>query len=53
MGFDKRKKGKNVKAEEFTREMKNRHEEARAALVKAQEEMKKQADRKKKRSRRI
>ena len=53
MGFDIRKKGKNVKAEEFTREMKNRHEKARAALVKAQEEMKKQADRKKKRSRRI
>jgi len=50
MGFDIRKKEKNMKAEEFTREMKNRHEEARAALVKAQKEMKKQADRKKKRS---
>ena len=53
MGFDIRKKGKNVKAEEFTREMKNRYEEARAVLVKAQKEMKKQVDRKKKRSRRI
>jgi len=53
MVFDIRKKGKNVKAEEFTREMKNRHEEARVALVKAQEEMKKQADRKKEGSRRI
>jgi len=40
MGFDIRKKGKNEKAEEFAREMKERHEEARAALVKSQEEMK-------------
>jgi len=40
MGFDIRKKGKNEKAEEFAREMKKRHEEARVALVKAQEEMK-------------
>ena len=53
MVFDIRKKGENVKAEEFTREMKDRHEKARVALVKAQEEMKKQADRKKKGSRRI
>jgi len=35
IGFDIRKKGKNEKAEEFAREMKERHEEARAALVKA------------------
>jgi len=48
MGFDIRKKGKNEKAEEFTREMKERHEEARAALVKSQEEMKRQADRSRK-----
>ena len=48
MGFDIRKKGKNEKAEEFAREMKERHEEARAALVKAQEEMKRQADRNRK-----
>ena len=48
MGFDIRKKGKNEKAEEFAREMKERHEEARAALVKAQKEMKKQADRSRK-----
>ena len=34
MGFDIRKKGKNKKAEEFVREIKERHEEARAALVK-------------------
>ena len=45
MGFDIRKKGKNEKAEEFVKEMKERHEEARAALVKSQEEMKRQADR--------
>jgi len=48
MGFDIRKKGKNEKAQEFAREMKERHEEARAALVKAQEEMKRQADRNRK-----
>ena len=41
MGFDIRKKGKNEKAEEFARKMKERHEEARAVLVKSQEEMKK------------
>jgi len=40
MGFDIRKKGKNEKAEEFAREMKERHEEVRVALVKSQEEMK-------------
>ena len=48
MGFDIRKKGKNEKAEEFAREMKKRHEEARATLVKSQEEMKRQADRNRK-----
>ena len=48
MGFDIRKKGKNEKAEEFVKEMKGRHEEARAALVKSQEEMKRQADRSRK-----
>ena len=40
MGFDIRKKRKNEKAEEFVREMKKRHEETRAALVRSQEEMK-------------
>ena len=40
MGFDIRKKGKNEKAEEFVKEIKERHEEARTALVKSQEEMK-------------
>ena len=48
MGFDIRKKGKNKKAEEFVREMKERHEETRAALVKSQEKMKRQADRSRK-----
>jgi len=48
MGFDIRKKGKNEKAEKFMKEMKERHEEARAALVKLQEEMKRQADRNRK-----
>ena len=41
MGFDIRKKGKNEKVEEFAREMKKRHEEARVALMKSQEKMKK------------
>ena len=48
MGFDIRKKRKNKKAEEFAREMKKRHEETRAALVRSQEEMKRQADRNRK-----
>jgi len=48
MGFDIRKKGKNEKAEEFVREMKERHEKARTALVKLQEEMKRQTDKSRK-----
>ena len=39
MGFDVIKKGKNEKAEEFVREMKERYEEARAVLVRSQEKM--------------
>ena len=35
MGFDIRKKGKNEKAEEFVKEMKEKHKEARAALMKS------------------
>jgi len=35
MGFDIRKKGKNEKAKEFVREMKERHEETKVALVKS------------------
>ena len=48
MGFDIRKKGKNEKMEEFVREIKERHEEVRTALVKSQEEMKRQVDRSRK-----
>ena len=48
MGFDIRKKGKNEKMEEFVKEIKERHEEARATLVKLQEEIKKQANRSRK-----
>ena len=48
MGFNIRKKGKNEKAEEFVKEMKERHEKARAALLKSQEEMKRQVDRSRK-----
>jgi len=48
IGFDIRKKGKNEKAKEFVREIKERHEEARAVLVKLQEEMKRQVDRSRK-----
>jgi len=48
MGFDIRKKGKNDKVEKFVKEMKERHEEAKVALVKSQKEMKRQADRSKK-----
>ena len=35
MGFDIRKKGKNEKAKEFVREMKERHEKTKVALVKS------------------
>ena len=45
MGFDIRKKRKNIKTEEFVKEIKDRHEKAKATLVKLQKEMKKQADR--------
>ena len=48
MGFDIRKKGKNEKAEEFVREIKERYEETIVALVKSQEEIKEQADRNRK-----
>ena len=48
MDFDIRKKGKNEKTEEFVKEMKERYEEAKAALVKSQKEMKRQADRNRK-----
>jgi len=46
MGFEGRKKGKYEGAEKFVIKMKEIQEEAKAALRKAQEEMKKYADRK-------
>jgi len=46
MGFEVRKKGKYKGAEKFVVKMKEIQEEAKAALGKAQEEMKKYADRK-------
>ena len=48
IGFDIRKKRKNEKAEEFVKEIKDRHEETKATLVKSQEEMKRQVDRNRK-----
>jgi len=46
MGFEMRRKGKYEGAEKFMTKMKEIQEEAKAALGKAQEEMKKYADRK-------
>ena len=46
MGFEGRKKGKYKGAEKFVMKMKEIQKEAKAALGKAQEEMKKYADRK-------
>ena len=45
MGGDIRKRGKVEKATEFVERMKKVHEEAGAALKKAQEDMKRKADR--------
>jgi len=50
IGFDIRKKRKNEKVEELAREMKESHEETRVALVKLQEEMKRQVDRSRKKA---
>jgi len=46
MGFKIRKKGKFEKAEEFATRIKEVHEEAKVALKKSQEEMKRYANRK-------
>jgi len=48
MSFDIRKKGKHTKAEEFVKEMKKIHKEAKMILKKSQEEIKEYADRNKK-----
>ena len=45
MGFEMRKKGKYKGAEKFAERIKSVQEEAKAALQKAQEEMKQYADR--------
>jgi len=46
MGFEGRKKGKYAGAEKFVEKMKEIQEEAKAALKKAQEDMRKYTDRK-------
>ena len=48
IGFKIRKKGKYTKVEKFVKEMKEKHEEAKAVLKKSHEEMKKYADRNRK-----
>ena len=45
MGFKMRKKGKHEGAEKFAERMKNIQEKVKAALQKAQKEMKQYADR--------
>ena len=45
MGFERRKKGKYERAEKFVKKMKEIQEETKAVLGKAQENMKKYADR--------
>ena len=45
MGFEMRKKGKHEEAERFAERIKNVQEEAKAALQKAQEDMKRYIDR--------
>jgi len=47
MGFKMRRKGKSEGAREFAEKMKRMQEKTQAVLKKAQEEMKRQADRKK------
>jgi len=44
MGFERRTKGKYERAEKFIEKMKEIQEEAKATLGKAQEEMKRYAD---------
>jgi len=39
IGFNIKKKKKHMKAEEFVKEMKNKHKETKIALVKSQEEI--------------
>jgi len=48
MGFDIRKKRKHVKAEEFVKEIKDRHKEVKTVLIKLQKEIKKYVERNRK-----
>jgi len=48
IGFDIRKKEKHIQAEEFVKEIKNRHEKTKVVLVKSQKEMKRYVDRNRK-----
>ena len=48
ISFEIRKKEKYMKAEEFVKDVKEMHEEAKAALKKSQKKMKKYADRNRK-----
>jgi len=48
MGFDIRKKRKNVKIEEFMKKIKDKYKEAKVALIKSQKEIKRQTDRSRK-----
>jgi len=48
IGFEIRKKGKHVKAEEFVKKIKEMHEEVKTALKKSQKEMTKYIDRNRK-----
>jgi len=45
MGFEMRKKGKYERAEKFAKKIRNVQEEAKVALQKAQEDIKRYADR--------
>ena len=48
MGFEIKKKEKHAKAEEFVKEIKKIHKEAKVVLKKSQEEIKKYTDRNRK-----
>ena len=48
MGFDIKKKEKNIKVEESVKKMKDKHEKVKIVLIKLQEEMKRQGDKNRK-----
>jgi len=53
IGFELRKKGENVKAEEFVKKIKNMYEKAKVTLKKLHKEIKKYVDKNKKKSSRV